>query len=349
MHLLIALLIALAQTPETGTDEGPEEAEAAVAQPVGPGLLYTRDLTDDELARRFKSDLASLGSISVGFADRGRMINPVHMPEDPAWICERPNFAYGAQETIDDLALVLRRVHEQFPDSAPARISHISREDGGALRPHRSHQSGRDADIGLFYRNDRHPGRVAHRERFIDPARNWALIHELVTETDVQFILVDRGIQKILRNYALSHGEDALWVARVFSEVVKHARNHKDHFHVRFYAPRSQELGRRIQPLLSMRPDQNKTVYAVHAGNTLGSIAAKYKTSVVAIRKANHLRSGSVLQLGQRLVIPLRGPCTSCPLPPPVSVPPRCLPPEPATAVARTWSGGINPELSTAE
>src|SRR3954468_11794279 len=288
MHLLIALLVALAQTPaEHGAEEGPEEAESTLAQPVGPDLLYTRDLTDDELARRFKDDLDSLGSISVGFADRGRMINSTRMPDDPAWICERPNYAYGARETIDALALVLRKVHEEFPTSAPARVSHISQRDGGFLRPHRSHQSGRDADIGLFYRNDRHPGRVAHRERYIDPARNWALIHELVTGTDVQFILVDRSIQRVLRNYALSHGEDALWVTRVFSEVVKHATNHRDHFHVRFYAPRSQELGRRIQPLLAVRPDQNVTVHVVRSGNTLGAVAAKYKTSVVSIRKAN--------------------------------------------------------------
>jgi len=44
-------------------------------------------------------------------------------------------------------------------------------KDGGYLRPHRSHQSGRDADIGLFYRGDRFPPRGAPRERSIDPAR----------------------------------------------------------------------------------------------------------------------------------------------------------------------------------
>jgi hypothetical protein len=54
--------------------------------------------------------------------------------------------------------------------------------------------------------------------------------------------------------------------------------------------------------------------------------------------------------MGQHLVIPLRGACTHCPLPPPVSVPPRCLPPDAAPAQEeRSWSGGINPEISTAE
>jgi len=191
MHLLLALLVALAQTTETpdeSGDEGPEEAESATAQPVSPELLYTRDLTDEQLARQFKEDLASVGSISVGFADRGRMINAVHMPADPAWRCERPDLSWGASETIEALALVLRAVHSEFPDSAPGRISHISARDGGYLRPHRSHQSGRDADIGLFYKNDAFPGRVAHRERFVDLPRNWALLRELITQTDVQMI-----------------------------------------------------------------------------------------------------------------------------------------------------------------
>jgi len=49
-------------------------------------------------------------------------------------------------------------------------------------------------------------------------------------------------------------------------------------------------------------------------------------------------------------VIPLRGPCTNCPVPPPLAVPPRCLPPEPLPTAAQAWAvGGINPEMATAE
>jgi murein endopeptidase len=353
MHLLLCVLVALSHatvTPDDPADEGPEEAEAATAPPASPDIVYTRDLSDAQLAKEFKENLPALGSISVGFADRGRMINAVHMPSDPAWRCERPDLAYGTQETVDALALVLRAVHREFPDSAPARISHMGSKSGGFLRPHRSHQSGRDADIGLFYKNDGFPGRVAHRERFVDPARNWALLRELITQTDVQMILVDRGIQKVLREYAISQGEDAAWLSRVFSQVVKHARNHKDHFHVRFYAPRSQELGRRVQPLLAMRPEQNLAVHVVRRGNTLGAIAARYRTTVPAIRRANRLGKRAMLSMGQHLIIPLRGACTHCPLPPPVAVPPRCLPPDAGPKVyERSWSGGINPEISTAD
>jgi murein endopeptidase len=355
MRLTLAAILVLAATgavaQESASTEGdaPEEAESDTVQPIGPHLLYTRELTDEELVRKFRSALDSLGSVSVGFADRGRVLNAVQMPQDPAWIVERPQYAYATRETVDALARVFRAVHRQFPDSAPARLNHIGARDGGYLRPHRSHQSGRDADIGLFYKNDRWPGRGVAREKYIDPARNWALIRELITETDVQLILVDRGIQQVLQRHALSIGESPRWLAQVFGRIVRHARQHRDHFHVRFYAPRSQELGRRIQPLLALRPEQNRTVHVVRSGNTLGQIATKYQTTVAAVRKANRLQGRSLLRLGQHLVIPLRGACIKCPLPPPLAIPPRLLPPEPLPTEVQSFNGGINPEMATAE
>src|SRR6266436_370876 len=182
-----------------GEGDAPEEAESRMVQPIGPNLLYTRELTDDELAQKLRYDLASLGSVSIGFADRGRVLNAVQMPEDPAWIVERPAYAFATRETVDALALAFRSVRQRFPDAPPARLSHLGAKDGGYLRPHRSHQSGRDADVGLFYRGDRFQPRGAPREKLIDPARNWALIRALIDETDVQLILVDQGIQDVLR------------------------------------------------------------------------------------------------------------------------------------------------------
>jgi murein endopeptidase len=333
--LLIGALGRGAFAQEAEPDDDADEAESESVQPaaVGPDIRYTSDLTDEELQRRWEQDLESLGSISVGFADKGRLINSAQMPEDPAWIRQRPDLAFGAQETINALSAAFRAVHEQFPDSAPARLSQISARDGGYLRPHRSHQSGRDADVGFFYKEDAVPRRGAPRERLMDAERNWALLRAIITLTDVQVILVDRRIQKVLKQQALAAGEDRAWIDRVFGKVVQHARRHRDHFHVRFFAPRSQELGRRIQPLLALRPEQNIALHKVRQGQTLGHIAILYGTSVPLIRGANHIR-GSFLRAGQQLFVPLRKPCTKCPLPPPVVVPPRCLPAEPAVITA---------------
>jgi LysM repeat protein len=332
--------------PANGID--PElEAIPGANVPLDDTIRYTTDLTDQDLDKRFCGDLASLGSISVGFAESGRMIGAVKMSQDPAWTLVVPEYAWGTQETVDYLSAAARLVKAQFPDSVPLRVNHIGKKDGGYVRPHRSHQSGRDVDLGFFYKNDVGPGGLPRaREKLIDPARNWALIRAIVTQTDVQVILADRRIQNVLYEHALAQGEDKEWLDSLFhagtASLVQHARRHRDHFHVRFFSPRSQELGRRVQPLLAKRPDENKVSHRVRSGETLGHIARKYGSSVRMIQRANGMRS-TFLKLGRSLTVPMRGPCTQCPLPPAVVVPARRLPPQLKTAVVTP-----EPTLTTA-
>jgi LysM repeat protein len=66
-------------------------------------------------------------------------------------------------------------------------------------------------------------------------------------------------------------------------------------------------------------------MHRVRSGDTLGAIAMRYNSSVPSIRNANRIR-GHMLRIGQVLSVPLRGPCTRCPVPPPVVVPPRRAP-----------------------
>lgn len=318
-------------------DEGASEAEGVGAAGCGPtdgGYQYTTDLTDDELAHRFVESPGSLGSISVGVAEAGRVINAVQMPAGEAWQLVDPTNAWGTQETIEALTAVARDVHASYPD-ALLRINHIGRQNGGWLRPHQSHQSGRDVDLGFYYGTGVNLGALKRsREQSIDLARNWALLRSLVINADVQFVLVDKRVQKVLYDYALTIGEDKAWLNTLFlgaDTLVKHARRHRDHFHVRFYAPRSQELGRRIQPVLAARADENVLIVRVQKGDSLGRLASRYNSTIRAIQQANGL-SGVALRVGRTLNVPVRGPCTQCPVPPPLVVPPRLLPPEPGPA-----------------
>jgi murein endopeptidase len=349
--LLVTLTLSLrvfAQDAEASADAGleaaladvPEASEAETATATTStlaadgGLLYSADLSDDELNRRFVDDAASLGSMSLGVAEAGRLINGVQMPEGDAWTIVDPTNAWGTRETIDALTTVAREVHASFAD-AKLRINHIGRQNGGWLRPHQSHQSGRDVDLGFFYREGVNPGAPKQaREKEIDLARNWTLIRALVINADVQFILVDKRVQKVLADYALAIGEKKEWVDKLFlgaDTLVKHARRHRDHFHVRFFAPRSQELGARISPILASRADENVLIHRVVKGDSLGKLATKYNSTVSMIQKANGL-TGTALSVGRTLNIPIRGPCTQCPLPPPLVVPPRLLPPDPDPA-----------------
>lgn len=310
-----------------------DAAEEEVALPFDGDpnrIRYTQEIAEAELARRWKDDLPSLGSISVGFAHEGRLINGVKLPEDPTGSYQLvvPWNAWATEETAQALARVAAKVKAEHPNALPLRINQISAQDGGYLRPHRSHQNGRDVDLGFYYPTSP-PPRVREREKVIDVAQNWSLIKALVTESDVQVVLLDRRVQAVLYNHALASGEDPAWVDSIFrgpSPIVQHAPRHRDHLHVRFYNARAQELGRRIAPLLAQRPEHNVVAVRIKSGDTLGHLAMRYGSSVRTIQKANRMR-GTFLRIGQVVHVPLRGPCNRCPVPPPVEVPARRLPP----------------------
>ena len=318
-------------------DDGGDEAEAEDALADGPiasdELRYTRDLTDEELVRRWTQDPSSLGSVALGYADLGRLVNGERMPEGPHWTLVDPAQSFGTAETVRYLADAISAVARQYPGTLPLRVNDLSRQGGGWLRPPRSHQGGRDVDLAFYDKGGQHPGRVRDRRGAMDIPRNWALIKALVTETDLQFVLVDRSIQRELYRYALSIGEDTEWLDKVFhagqASLVKHARRHRDHFHVRFYSPRAQELGRRLWPHLAGQHEEPRYAsYRVGRRDTLARIARRFHVSVDSLARLNGLKKRAVAR-GQSIQVPVNNAgLFSRPVPPPLRVPPRCLPPD---------------------
>ncbi|MFP2934701.1 penicillin-insensitive murein endopeptidase, partial [Pyxidicoccus sp. 3LG] len=312
------------ETAEAGEGEGgdvgegePAEAVASDAVPTGP--VYSAEISDEDLARRWKDEISSLGSMAVGFVHSGRLVNAKQFPKGDEWIVVSPEVAWATEETVNYLSEAIREVRARFPDAPPLRVNGISNKEGGYLRPHKSHQNGRDVDVGFYYPTV-DPIREREREKYINVPLNWAFLRALITKTDVQMILVDRRVRQVIYNHALAVGEDKAWLDSLFNDgpngVVRHARRHRDHFHIRFHNPRAQELGRRVQPLLALQPEHNVTVHRIRNGDTLGGIALRYNSTVAMIKKANRMRS-NFLRAGQRLSVPLRGPCTHCPVPPP--------------------------------
>jgi hypothetical protein len=173
----------------------------------------------------------------------------------------------------------------------------------------------------------------------MDVALNWAFLKAVIVEGDVQGVLLDKRVQKVLYAYALKQGEDRAWLESLFNagprSLVHHARKHRDHFHIRYFNPRAQELAWRVGPLMATRADQNIGFHRIRKGDTLGAIAHRMGSTVRRIREANHLSGTAVLRVGQVLKVPLRGPCTSCPLPPHVVVPQRRLPPAPGVRLSQ--------------
>lgn len=293
------------------------------------------DLPDQVIEQMLDEDPASLGSVSIGRPAAGRLMGAVPMPEDEAWVVVNPVETWGTQETVDYLAHNIRRVYEQFPDTPPLPIGDIGRKEGGHLRPHLSHQSGRDVDVGYYYVNGADWYTPVTQDN-LDFARTWAFVKSIVVESDVQAIFMDIRVQRMLRDYALEIGEDPAWLEQLFGggtsqlrPLITHEPGHRTHIHIRYYNPIAQETGRRLYHALLQRKLIEPPTYFVHykakRGDTLITIARRFQTSVAALKRANGLRS-SRLYAGRTYKIPRRGGIK--PPPGPLSIPERRLPPD---------------------
>lgn len=322
------------EEPETVEDEG---AEQPGTEP-SPELVVRKHPLDDWSSERIhaavKSDLGSLGSISIGSPNAGALVNGKRAEASELLELVDAAHAFGTEETLAYLTTAIRRVHEQFANTPPLSLGHISAARGGPIRPHVSHQAGRDVDISFYYA---HGARWYARatEANLDLPRTWGFVRALVTETDVEMILVDHEIQGYLRRYAASQGEDAEWLAGLFQgpgasrPIFRHAPGHATHLHVRFFNPIAQETARRAHAaLVDEHVIPELTTFIRHRakrGDTLAKIAKKYSVSVAAIRELNGLRNNRIREQ-REYRIPVRAkapPAASAPL----RFPPRRLPP----------------------
>jgi penicillin-insensitive murein endopeptidase len=298
--------------------------------------------SDAQVAHAVTHDLHSLGPMSVGSPNAGALINGVQASENALYKPVSPNGTWATQETLDFLAAALTRVHEQFPDTPPLALGDISNKNGGLSRPHVSHQSGRDVDIAYFYVNGASWYARATAKN-LDLPRTWSFVRALLTETDIDLILIDHSIQVLLEDYAKAHGEDPTWLASVFRGVpgklrplIRHAPGHATHIHIRFFNPIAQETGRRCHQFLLQakltRAPQSFISHKVKKNETLGMLSRKYGVSVPRLRAVNGLKS-SLIREKSVLRIPVASRGTAGPGPR-LRLPARRLPPPVAPPVA---------------
>jgi penicillin-insensitive murein endopeptidase len=334
MLATLALLLA-------GAGAAADDPASVVAEvPLLEGsVLEIPDSDAPTLRLTAERDPRALGPLSIGTPDAGLLLNPVPFPAGPFWKLREPNEAWATDETIDFIVTAIEAVEARYPGSPRLVIGDLSHASGGRIDRHRSHQAGRDADIGFYYRGGEAPTFQAARAKDLDVPRTWALVRALVTETDVERIFIDHSLTRVLYDQAVSEGEDRGWLADIFGRtsekgIIQHERRHKDHLHARFYNRRAQEHGRIVYPVLveSGAAPPPTLRHRVRRGETLGSIARRYGTSVSAIRRANGLKSTRV-RAGRSYTIPVRkAPVDGGP----VIVPPRRLPPELSVRVLST-------------
>jgi len=329
---------ASAEDEDNGAEDNAEIDDGAdTSGPAVEGQAYRHPL-DTWTQRQIEDALAnnpeSLGSMSLGYTNAGALVNGVPMPEDEGWELVDPDHAWGTRETVDYLAHCLRRIAEQFPGSPTMYIGHISGHRGGRLSPHISHQAGRDVDVSYYYLPDQARWYAVARAANLDRERTWAFIKALATDTDVELVLMDRSVQRLVREYAVSRGEDQSWVAQLFDgsatlpPLIRHAKGHATHIHVRFYNPLAQETGRRAYDILVKRhiiePPSYYVRHKVKEGETLLGLAIKYRVPAKSIQQANGMKS-DLIRATRDYKIPQRGGVKAGPRP---TIPARRSPPE---------------------
>lgn len=197
----------------------------------------------------------ALPSASIGKPTRGALHDGVQLEDGEHWEVVAPHHAWGTRETVRSIITAIESVEAQHPDGHVLHIGDLSRERGGRLYPHRSHQSGRDVDLGYYYL----PDVVGHwyrpaTSRTLDRARTWALVDALVSQNNVEYIFMDRTVQKLLRDHARAQGVPEERLQQIFqlrsrhpSPIVRHTWGHVTHMHVRFISAAACERGKREQ------------------------------------------------------------------------------------------------------
>ena len=259
--------------------------------------------SEEQIEHAVSTDLASLGAMSVGTPNAGGLVNGVQATASPLYSLVSPGSAWGTQETIDYLNAAVQAVHDQFPNTPPLALGDIGARHGGPLRPHISHQAGRDLDLSFYYKDGTRWYARGTRDN-LDFPRLWALVRVLIEKTDIDLILLDHGLQEPLEQYALSIGEDPTWLSQIFQgkgalrAIIRHAPGHATHLHLRFWNPLAQETARRCYAALARHHLVRAPVqYAKHKAKkneTLAMIAKKYGSTVRAIKDANGLRSSLI-------------------------------------------------------
>jgi LysM repeat protein len=225
--------------------------------------------------------------------------------------------SYTTPEVVGALLDAIEAVRTQFPGTCDVFLGDFTCQSGGPAIHHRSHQNGRDVDIGLYAKGNRPLNTfVPMGEENLDPAKTWCLIENLIASQRVQYIFLDRRVQKVIYDYALTQGYDKAYLERVFGNVrgslIQHVKNHVDHMHVRFFTPWStlaahigadeREKQEVIEAAQQSYLPRKVNYYVTGSEKGLDELAHSFGVTTSDLCRWNHLSQSSVLVPGGCLV-----------------------------------------------
>lgn len=169
-----------------------------------------------------KSEPAPLSAVSqaIGPVNSGHLQNATDVLK--LQLAHRPagfNIIRPTRRThfsTNELAFLLLKMGQFTKKEAPGQIlsvGDLSRESGGALGSHKSHQNGLDADIGFYFDNKSFHGYFASAVAVDKPHANWMpeaqwrLFKEVVGTKLVDRIFIHSTLKKALCSLAVQSGE----------------------------------------------------------------------------------------------------------------------------------------------
>jgi penicillin-insensitive murein DD-endopeptidase len=215
-----------------------------------------------ELPEKYRKSPYAMMSLSVGLPNAGWQLRAKKLSSSPQlWIQNKSvPYTYGHPS----LVLMLHRTAKQIARQSPGSVllvGDLSREFGGPLSGHKSHQSGRDADVGFFVTDAK--GRPQNSRRLLtfdaagrardgsglrfDDYRNWLLVQLWLKDerAELEHVFVASHLRRRLLDFASARPAFRRYVddAAQFLRQPTNGLPHDDHFHIRIACPhRQQEL-----------------------------------------------------------------------------------------------------------
>lgn len=190
---------------------------------------------------------------SIGLPHHGHLVDASKLRQAPGYFIRRPHRAYGAQHTVAHLTRIIGELRARFPHAHRLAVGDLSAAEGGKISMHASHQSGRDVDLGFYFKNkpEGYPEDfVVGTRKNLDFDATWTLLSSLTDLADddagVEKIFLNYKTQKVLYKMARKNGISKTDLSKVFQYprgrhapegIVRHHAGHEDHLHVRFKCP----------------------------------------------------------------------------------------------------------------
>ena len=257
------------QTLRVGTADGRERTDYVVRRGDSLARIASRFRVEVRDLRRWNrgvrpsrlragqrlvvwSEVPESTSESIGACHRGRLENPFRLDPHPGIVIRDRDRAWGTLETVLWLRDGFDAVRDRRPRAHKIRVHDLSNRRGGRMHGHRSHQSGRDADLAYYQK--RCAGRVCGFRRLqpddLDADTQWVLFHTWLQNDQVDAIFMDYSLQQPLyeaaRRAGVPRGRLARWIQYPRGPtyplgIVRHYPKHRDHAHVRFTCPDTDE------------------------------------------------------------------------------------------------------------